>query len=127
MDKGGKKLASTYKMIDSKKVDQYITDNKINQTQLADRVGISRGYLREAIKRGNAQKATWGVIRQEFGVPADYFDYVEPVPELKTETVPEKKAEEGDIKDLLVSMLVTQKKQEAILLKMADAMEKVWC
>ena len=127
MDKGGKKLASTYKMIDSKKVDQYITDNKINQTQLADRVGISRGYLREAIKRGNAQKATWGVICQEFGVPADYFDYVEPVPELKTETVPEKKAEEGDIKDLLVSMLVTQKKQEAILLKMADAMEKAWC
>ncbi len=116
-----------FKRVDGPKVEKYFSERPNLAKSVVSKKALSnRNFISDAIRKGRARTALWNNVCDVLEVPRDYFDYVEPVK--ATESVPEKKAEieDGDIKDVLISMLVTQKKQEALLIDLAESFKRAW-
>ena len=77
----GKKRLSTSKQIDGGKALKYLKENKVNCSEIGRRAGVADSYIRQAINHGYTNRVYWTAVCRELGVPDDYFDYVEPVPE----------------------------------------------
>ena len=119
MGKKRTQLLSTQKFIDGDKVMAYIKEHDICQMEITDKMGVSHGYIRQAANRGYTSIGLWKLACEGMGVPEDYFDVVEAVPEPEpVQETPEE--EKPDMADIQLSL----NKIELILTKMFDIMEE---
>ena len=119
-----------FKKIDGKKVNLYFSERpELVKGTVSTKALSNRNFVNDAIRKNRARIALWNNVCDVLEVPRDFFDYVEP-PEKKVdeETVPEKTAatdEFGEARDVLISILLTQKKQEALLLDICKVLKEL--
>lgn len=110
-----------FKKIDSNKTRTYFDDHaNLSKSSISKQALSNRNFITQSIKTGYARIALWNNVCDIIGVPRDYFDYIEPV----VESVTEEKSE-NDLKDILISILVSERKQEALLLSIEDLLKKL--
>ena len=71
-----------FKKIDSEKLNNYFKEHKeVKKTEVSVKAFCHRGFISDCIKRGYSRITNFNNVCDTLGVPRDYFDYVEPVPE----------------------------------------------
>lgn len=100
MYKRTKKIASTYKYIDSEKASRYVAEHGVVKTALSVEAGYSPNALGQIIKRGYSNIAMWRALCAALGVPEDYFDIVEPERAAEPEPVAEQAETPEDKPDM---------------------------
>ena len=117
-----------FKKIDGKKVRMYFAERpELVKGTVSVKALSNRNFVNDVIRKGRARIALWNNVCDVLEVPRDYFDWHEPEPE-KVAEAPEKKAELdsfGDTRDILVAMLLAQKKQEALLCEICGLFKEV--
>lgn len=116
-----KKLFKSQKKIDGEKVKEYIRENKINQSELCEKIGVSVGYIRQAANRGYTNIGMWRLACEGMGVPEDFFDVKEPVIEEVKIEAKEEPGECGvDLADIQYSLNIFEQKLTQILEAMTE-------
>lgn len=122
-----------FKKIDGKKVNLYFAERpELVKGTVSVKALSNRNFVNDAIRKNRARIALWNNVCDVLEVPRDYFDWhePEPLPEKKADedAVPEKTAETdefGGTRDILVSMLLAQKKQEALLCNICELFKEL--
>lgn len=116
-----------FKKVDGEKVAKFFAERPgLVKATVSKQALSNRNFVNDTIRKGRARVALWNNVCDVLEVPRDYFDYVEPVKVVEAEQIPEKVADEfGDTRDILISMLVQQKKQEALLLDITKVLKEL--
>lgn len=110
------------KRVDVKKIDEYFKKKKIPKSSVGPMVYKSKSYVHDIIRRGDVTVISWDKICDILSVPRDYFDIVEEKPEPEVEEETGVILDETD-HDILVSLLLSQKKIEALLMEIVSLLK----
>ena len=132
MNRSGRtSIPKTARKLDGEKILKFIQDNKVNQKRVCETAGLNHRYLMDCAKRSWANVGCWRLICMALSdvtgkeIPEDYFDYHEP--EKIEVSEPDKDAcRLSDVKDVLISLLVSQKKNEALLLDICNTLKSFY-
>lgn len=113
-------INSNRKKVDGRKFDRYLTQNGIKRIDLCASIHRSKAFVNDVIRNNDVDILAWEKICDILGVPNDFFDIKEYHPEPKEQ--PKVLIEETD-HDLLVSLLLSQEKIEALLMEIVSMLK----
>ena len=113
-------MRSNMKALDGNKIQIYLEEHKdITKKELGALIFKSRAYVNDCIRFNRGGILEWNTITNYLGLPHDYFDLVEEIPEV-VEKPDDIQYDYNNIHDDLVTLIASNKRLEALMLQMIE-------